>query len=91
MYDVIYGIYGGGTASNYGLIQTRYVTSGTVDYAQTVTNYAGGIIEVLAPGTLLIETAGTLHNHADALLKSQSGAFLRIKGVVNNYGLIDAQ
>lgn len=91
MYDVTYGIYGGGTASNYGLIQTRYVTSGTVDYAQTVTNYAGGIIEVLAPGTLLIETAGTLHNHADALLKSQSGAFLRIKGVVNNYGLIDAQ
>ncbi len=91
MYDVIYGIYGGGTASNYGLIQTRYVTSGTVDYGQTVTNYAGGIIEVLAPGTLLIETAGTLHNHADALLKSQSGAFLRIKGVVNNYGLIDAQ
>jgi len=89
--NVLYGIYGGGTASNYGLIQTKSVQYGTVDYAQTMTNYPGGVLESLAPGTLIIETASTLHNNAGAILRSQPGGFIRIKGVVNNFGLIEAQ
>ncbi len=89
--NVLYGIYGGGTASNYGLIQTKSVQYGTVDYAQTMTNYAGSVLESLAPGTLIIETAGTLHNNAGAILRSQPGGFIRIRGVVNNLGLLEAQ